>query len=155
MIMACLPDMGANAICYTYAGQNTDTLDVRLAARGAAVLGLEHKILRIGPDFLADFPVWADKTIYATDGNFGITGAHEIYLGRQARDLSPIRLTGIFGGEIFRRVSTFKPINLSSELLQPDMLLSEDALRGPRNLNEHPVTFAAFKEVPWNLFGTV
>lgn len=150
MIMACLPETASNAICYTYAGQDGDILDARLAARVAAACGLEHRVLRLGPDFFADFSTWADQTIYATDGYFGITGTHEVYLSRQARDLSPVRLTGIFGGEIFRSVSMFRPLNLSRELF-PQHENAGELHHG----NEHPVTFAAFKEIPWNRFGTV
>jgi asparagine synthase (glutamine-hydrolysing) len=150
MIMACLPETATNAVCYTYSGPSEDTLDVRLAARVAAACGLQHKVLRIGPDFFKNFLTWAEKTIYATDGNFGITGAHEIYLSRQARDVSSVRLTGIFGGEIFRSVCTFKPTNLSADLIQRDAKACELHYR-----NEHPVSFAAFKEIPWNMFGTV
>lgn len=150
MIMACLPETARTAVCYTYSGENTDILDARLAARVAAACGLEHKLLRIGSDFYRDFSDWVDKTVLATDGYFGITGAHEIYFSRQARELSPMRLTGIFGGEIFRSVSMFRPLNLSSELLR------QEVTAAPLHLeNEHPVTFAAFKEMPWNRFGTV
>ena len=128
MIMAGLPKSKVNAICYTYSGQGRDTLDARLAARVAAGCGLEHKILHVDSDFLENFSAWADQTVFTTDGYFGITGAHEIYLSRQARQLSPVRLTGIFGGEVFRSVSTFKPVNLSAELLKPEMLLLKNAL---------------------------
>ncbi|HTV40883.1 MAG TPA: asparagine synthase-related protein [Candidatus Sulfotelmatobacter sp.] len=155
MIMACLPEAGVDAVCYTYSGQTGDILDAKLAARVAATCGLQHKMLRLGPDFFGDFSRWVDKTIYTTDGYFGITGAHEIYLSRQARQLSPIRLTGIFGGEILRSVSMFKPLHLSPDLLQPEMLPLKDAHERLRKQNEHPVTFAAFKEMPWNRFGTV
>jgi asparagine synthase (glutamine-hydrolysing) len=150
MIMACLPGASLNAICYTYSGQTEDNLDARLAGRVADACGLQHKLLRLGADFITDFPKWADKTIYATDGYFGLTGTHEIYLSQRARDLSPVRLTGIFGGEIFRGVSMFRPLNLSKELIQHNLNAGE-----LRRGNEHPVTFAAFKEMPWNRFGTV
>jgi len=156
MIMACLPETARNPICYTYSGQTTDTLDARLAARVAAACGLEHRVLRIGPDFFSDFPACADKTVYVTDGCFGVSGAHEIYLSGQARRLSPMRLTGVFGGEVMRGVSTFKPIGLSPGLLDPRMLPSVNGtLERLRSSKEHPVTFAAFREIPWNMFGTV
>jgi asparagine synthase (glutamine-hydrolysing) len=150
MIMACLPETAMNAVCYTYSGQEMDTLDAKLAARVAAACGLQHKTLRIGGDFFGGFSAWVDKSIYATDGCFGITGVHEVYLSRKARDLSPVRLTGIFGGEIFRSVSTFKPANLS-----PGFLCQRLNAGQLHHENEHPVTFAAFKEIPWNMFGAV
>jgi len=156
MIMACLPQTARNPVCYTYSGQTADTLDARLASRVAAACGLEHKMLRIGPDFFADFPAWADRTIHATDGCFGISGAHEVYMNAQARRLAPLRLTGVFGGEILRGVSTFKPIALSPELLNPEMLpLVSATVERLRGRNERPVTFAAFLEIPYSIFGSV
>ena len=156
MIMACLPEAARNAVCYTYSGQTTDTLDARLAAQVAANSGLQHEILRLQADFFGDFGTWADKTIYASDGCFGILGAHEIYLSRRARQLSPVRLTGVFGGEILREVSTFKPVGLSPDLIHPELLPSMNAtVERLRGNHGHPVSFAAFGEIPRNMFGTV
>ena len=71
-----------------------ETFDDRLAARVAKACGLEHRLLRIGADFFSDFASHVDRTVYVTDGCFGLTGAHEIYLNRRARQLAPVRLTG-------------------------------------------------------------
>ena len=60
-----------------------------------------------------------DRTVYITDGCLGALGAHEIYLNAQACRLAPVRLTGNFGSEVLRGVSTFKPIGLSHDLLSP------------------------------------
>jgi asparagine synthase (glutamine-hydrolysing) len=156
MIMACLPRARENAVCYTYSGQAADTLDARLAARVAAACGLEHRVLRIRPDFLSNFQAHADRTVYTTDGCFGISGAHEIYMSEQARSLSSVRLTGVFGGEVLRGVSTFKPLGLCRRLFGAEMQsLVKPMAEGLRSTNGNPVTFAAFKEIPWNLFGTV
>src|SRR5262249_31350899 len=96
----------------------------------------------------------ADRTVYITDGCFGILGAHEIYLNAQARRLAPVRLTGNFGSEILRGVSTFKPVGLSQDLLHPEFghSLTGSALSVSR---EHPIPFAASWEIPWKLFGSV
>ncbi len=45
MIMACLPKDGVKAICYTYAGREGETLDVRLGRRVAELCGLRHHVL--------------------------------------------------------------------------------------------------------------
>jgi asparagine synthase (glutamine-hydrolysing) len=130
--------------------------DVRLAAQVAEACNLEHRILRIGPDFFSTFATQADRTVYITDGCFGILGAHEIYLNRQARHWAAVRLTGNYGSEVLRSISTFKPIRLMSELLSPEFRGSVNSCAEimPRS-KEHPVTFAAFKEIPWNLFGNL
>jgi asparagine synthase (glutamine-hydrolysing) len=115
----------------------------------AQACGLEHRILRLGSDFFSKFASHADRTIYATDGCLGILGAHEIYLNRLAREMAPVRLTGVFGGELLRDVSMFKRIELSPGLLNAGL---NQSLQLPY-ADEHPVTFAIAREVPWQRFG--
>jgi len=154
MIMALLPNVSENPVCYTFSGQKQETLDARLAARVAKTCGLEHQILRIGVDFLSEFDSHADRTVCITDGSLGILGAHEIYLNKQARSLAPVRLTGVFGGEILRGVSQFKSRHLSRQLLNPDLAQSLScAEQEPKRNGQHPVTFAAFREIPEKRFG--
>jgi asparagine synthase (glutamine-hydrolysing) len=155
MIMACLPQAQAKPICYTFSGEKRDTLDVRLAVRVAKTCGLEHQILRLGQDFFSDFASHVDRTVYATDGCLGSLGAHEIYFNNQARKLSPVRLTGVFGGEILRGVSMFKPLPVALRLVNSDLgkALTSCAHQWSHN-GEHPITFAAFREIPEKRFAT-
>jgi asparagine synthase (glutamine-hydrolysing) len=133
-----------------------ETLDDVRAAQVASACGLKHQLLRLGPDFFAGFAAHADRTVFLTDGCFGITGAHEIYFSRLARQLAPVRLTGVFGGEILRGVSTFKLARLAPGLLTPEMTPLLDAASNRfGQLNRHPVGFAAFQEVPLNIFGSL
>jgi asparagine synthase (glutamine-hydrolysing) len=154
MVMACLPETETRHPCYTFVGETGLTLDARLAIKIADVKGLKHHVLRIEPDFLRDFGSYLDRTITATDGCAGATASHEIYLNARARELSPIRLTGNFGSEIFRSVSTFKPLGLQRELLSDEFAAAVGS-ETQRAASEkvHPVTFAAFHEIPWNLYG--
>jgi asparagine synthase (glutamine-hydrolysing) len=156
MIMACRAVGQPNPICYTFAGKSGNTLDVRRAAEVAAACGLEHKILRVGDDFLKEFGSYVDRTIASSDGCAGVTGAHEIYFNRMARSLSPIRLTGNFGSEVLRGMSTFKPIGLDKELLADGIQTAVARAGGEIAASgHHPVSFAAFREIPWRLFGTL
>lgn len=156
MIMACLPQTAEKPVCYTFAGVTGETLDVRLAALVAKACELEHKILRIGPDFFSNFASHADRTVYVTDGCFGISGAHEIYMNRQARQFSPVRLTGNYGSEILRAVSNLKPLRLSPRLVNPEFHGRINAItRQMSQGSRHPVTFAAVQDIPWNLFGNL
>jgi len=155
MIMACRPP-NEKLICYTFAGKEGETLDARLAERVAKASGLDHRTLRIGEEFFSNFESLADRTVYATDGCFGILGAHEIYLNAQARRLAPVRLTGVFGGEILRGVSTFKSLGLSPQLINPEFCRDVSPLGAQlTNGAVHPVSFAAFREIPWNIFGNL
>lgn len=155
MIMACRPENARRLVSYTFAGADGATFDARLAARVASQCRVPHHVLRIGREFFARFSSLADRTVYVTDGYFGICGAHEIYLNRLARELAPIRLTGNFGSEILRGVTTFKPLGVSAELLHPDVRsLLANGTPPPRN-DVHSVSFAAFNEIPWRLIGVV
>jgi len=154
MIMACLPRSSGKTICYTFSGETGCTLDDKLAARVASVCGLEHQLLRISADFFSDFSAHVDRTVYTTDGYLGATGAHEIDLNKQARQLALVRLTGNYGSEVLRGVSTFKPLGISASLMNPQFSYAHNFTAEPvANGSTHPVTFAAFREIPWNLYG--
>lgn len=154
MIMAGRPLDATKEVCYTFEGRTGATLDTRLAARVAKACGCDHHILRLGPDFLSDFGANVDRTVYATDGSLGATGAHEIYLNSLARQLAPTRVTGNYGSEILRGVSTFKPLGLSPRLLSPDFATVANSV-AKRFTDNNPITFAAFHEVPVKLFGSL
>ena len=155
MIMACLPDSPVPPRTYTFAGLHGDTLDARIAARVASECGMPHRVLRVGSDFLSNYGDYVERTVYATDACAGATAAHEIYLNSQARQLSAARLTGNFGSEVLRSMSTFKPLGLRPELIADEFRAQFDAARHDRPAHvASPVTFAAFQEIPWNLWGT-
>jgi len=156
LIMACHPHDPRRETSYTFTGPTGRTLDDRVAARVAAACGLEHQLLRLGPDFFADFAAQADRTVFITDGCSGVLGAHEIYFHRQARALAALRLTGNYGSEICRAISTFKTLGLAPELFSPDFLPAIAAAAAQLAAEKkHPDTFAAFHEVPLNLFGNL
>ncbi len=156
MIMACLPPLDPKPVCYTYEGPTGATLDTRLAARVAHASGLSHHVLRLEPDFFSNFDTWVNQTVHASDGCFGVLGAHESYLTEKARQLAPVRLTGVFGSEIFRGASTFKPLRLDLRVFSPAGQRAIAAREAEfSSLAEHPVSFTAFREVPWSLFGSL
>jgi asparagine synthase (glutamine-hydrolysing) len=151
--MACMPKSTTKPVCYTFSGLTEETLDAKIASRVAQVCCLEHNILRIGTDFLSNFGHHVDRTVFLTDGCAGALGAHEIYLNSKARQISSNRLTGNFGSEILRGMSTFKPINLTNILINPGMSqLLSSCIQNISDNDVNPVTFAAFHEIPWNLF---
>jgi asparagine synthase (glutamine-hydrolysing) len=151
MVLACR-DRDTAPVCYTFAGLERDTLDVTLAMQVAAACSSKHYTLRLGPDFFSDFAALSDRTIFITDGTFSAFGAHEIYFNRQARRLAPVRLTGVFGSEVLRGVSTLKKQRIDPCIFSTETRAQvATAEQGGMLLSEHPVTFAAFKEIPWNI----
>jgi asparagine synthase (glutamine-hydrolysing) len=155
LIMAFLPQTDPKPVSYTFSGAEQDVLDARVAARVAQACHIEHHIIRLSNDFFSNFQQLADKTVYVTDGTLGILGAHEIYLNRKARMLSPVRITGVFGGEIMRGVSFFNRSGLASRLLCEDLRGSLCPIELEKEQRKgNPVSFAAFSEIPQRRFGT-
>src|SRR5262249_10238316 len=75
---------------------------------------------------------------------------------RQAKHFAPVRLTGLFGSEILRGISTFKPAPPTRSLLEADFAAVVDTVvRDFQTERVHPVTSAAFRNIPWNLFGSM
>jgi asparagine synthase (glutamine-hydrolysing) len=156
MILAGMPAERIPRVAYTYAGFEGRTLDCRLGAQAAALRGIRHQTLRIDRDFLTHYGDYLDRTVYLTDGGAGVLGSHEIYYSSLARQLAPIRLTGNFGSEVLRGMSTLKPIGLDSALLDGDFTAGVTTAVNEATAHScHPVTQAAFREVPWHLFGTL
>jgi asparagine synthase (glutamine-hydrolysing) len=156
MILACRPESSVKPVCYTFTGKSRHTLDDIIAGRVAAACGFAHELLPLRQDFFTDFAAHADRTVFISDGTFGVTGAHEIYFHRFARPLSTVRLTGNFGSEVFRGVTTFKPIGLTPRLFNAGFAPAVSVAAGQLALHRtHADTFSLFKEIPWNLFGPV
>jgi asparagine synthase (glutamine-hydrolysing) len=157
MIAACLPRDTLPAVAYTYAAEGNDRLlDLKIARSVAAARGIPHQALRIGGDFLAQFARHLDRTVWISDGTAGVLGAHELPLSEQARALAPVRLTGNFGSEVLRSMSTFKRNGPGNDLLDAALASRVDAAVAEQRARAvHPVTHAAFEEVPWHLFGTL
>lgn len=156
MIMAVLPQRAKAPVCYTYASMGRETLDVSIARAISRELGLQHHVLSLDPQFLADFHRHLDHTVRATDGCAGAMGAHELMLSAQARSIAPIRLTGNFGSEVLRGMSTRKRFVLPDGLIEPGMAaLLHSARQAVQDAApaRHPVSRAAFEEIPWHLFG--
>lgn len=154
MIMACGDWSKHHATCYTFDGIDTRTLDSSIGAEVARRCGLEHHVLRLGTDFLAGFDRFVDDTVFITDGTAGAMTAHEIYFNALARRLAPVRVTGNYGSEVLRGMSVFGTLGLSESFLAREFLPRpgrDDELGG----EVHPVTHAAFREIPWMLLGSL
>lgn len=154
MIMAGRPKTEQSPVCYTFSGRQGKTLDDRLAGQVAQVSGLEHALLRLDSDFFSNFESQADRTVYLSDGCFGVTGAHEIYLNKKARERAPVRLTGNYGSEVLRGTSTLKRLGLAPGLLNSNFAPTIPVETG-LNDAKNPITFAAFTEIPSSLFGSL
>ena len=157
MIMAWQKAEPASLPCYTFGGMLRDCQDVTVARRVARVCEQPHQVIRVEHDFLSQFPYYAERAVYLTDGCVDVGRAPDLYLNGRAREIAPVRMTGLLGGEVLRRVRAFKPEEPLPGLFAPEFLCQ---IRQTREtyaglLHEHPVSFAVFKQAPWHHYGAM
>jgi asparagine synthase (glutamine-hydrolysing) len=137
--------------CYTFGGPYRECADVRLARRATAICHQPHQVLSVGREFLSDFAALAEKDIYVSDGAMDVSGSIDVYVQMLARNIAPIRLSGVNGGEILRGLIAFKPQPLCPQLYSSEMVrhsvVAAETYR--RELVGHKLSFIAFKQAPW------
>ena len=157
MILASYNTISRSLPCYTFGGMDGDIYDIKIARRIAKICDQDYNVLRLQKDFFNTFEGFAVKTILVTDGAVDISVSHEIYLNSLARQVAPIRMTGNYGGEVLRGVSTFKSLHFPIKTFDRDFY--KFIIKGKAKLNEikknRNVSFVLFKEIPWRHFGTL
>lgn len=138
--------------CYTFGGMFRDCNDVKIARRVAKICGQPHEVIPVGREFLSQFPSLAERTVYLTDGAMDVSGSVDLFVNRKAREIGSVRLTGNYGGEIFRSVVAFKPMPLWQELFAPSFqkLFRGAAETYSNELTGRTLSLVAFKQVPWH-----
>jgi asparagine synthase (glutamine-hydrolysing) len=154
MILACAPRPPGSLTCYTFGGPYRDCADVTVSRKVARLCGQPHQTVELGDEFLVDFPEHLEKSVYITDGTLDPTGAADLYVNRFARRIAPVRVTGLNGGEILRRLVMFRAWYPRDGLLTPDFLSQVAAAERTYQveLQGHPLSFIAFKQSPWHLY---
>lgn len=92
---------------YTYGPRQTS--DVREASYVARRLGLRHRVVTLGPDFLTDLPDLMVRNVCLSGGLLGVNRATlpPIYSALASGwERPPIFVSGIFGGALFRGHTT-------------------------------------------------
>jgi asparagine synthase (glutamine-hydrolysing) len=140
--------------CYTFRGMYNDCQDAIVARRVAAIWRQPHHEIMVGRDFLSQFPHFAERTVYASDGCAAVDRAAVLYANQRAAQVAQVRITGNYGSEVLRRMIAFKPkmrAPVFDDALDPFFATAEATYRDA--LQCHPMTFIAFKQVPWHHFG--
>jgi asparagine synthase (glutamine-hydrolysing) len=148
------PDPGSLP-CYTFGSMFRENQDVRVARQVADICQQPYQVITAGAEFLARFPHYAERAVYVTDGCAEVGRAPDLYLNEKAREIAPVRMTGNYGGEVLRQVRTFKPMEPLPGLFRPEFLatIKQAGETYARLLRGHPVSFAVFKQGPWNHYG--
>jgi asparagine synthase (glutamine-hydrolysing) len=138
--------------CYSFGSMYNNCYDVSIAREVAKLCHQSHQVLEVGRKFLTEFPSLAEKTVYITDGGLDVSGSADLYVNRLAREIAPIRLTGNYGSEILRGARHLKAMPPCKGLFEPgferEINLAADTLS--KTWQGHPVSLAAFKQVPWH-----
>jgi len=140
---------------YSFGSELRDSHDVRTARMVARHRGHPYQVIRVGREFLSDFPSYATRAVYLSDGGVGVDRAPDVYVSEQARAIAPVRMTGNYGGEILRRVRAFKPVPPRGRLFSGDVtrLTETAAATYAAALACHWLTFAISRQVPWHHSG--
>ena len=141
--------------CYTFGGKYRDCFDVIVARKIADAVGKAHQVIRVDERFLSNFPALAEKTVFVTDGCMDVTGSPDLYVNKLARDIAPVRITGNYGSEVFRNVSSFKPRTLSDLIFDHDFNKHVKAARRifDNEASGNRLSFLLFKQIPWYQHG--
>lgn len=137
--------------CYTFGGMFRDCEDVRVARRVARACKQPHQVITAGVEFLRRFAVYAERTVYLTDGCVDVSLCPDLYIHENARRIAKIRMTGNYGGEVLRRVRAFKPVEPPPGVFSPELLgpLQQAEDTYSRLVRGHPLSCAVFQQAPW------
>ncbi len=152
IIMAHAPGPAGTVPCYTFGSMYRDGFDVKVARKVAMACKQRHSTIRIGKQFLEEFPYLAKKAAYISDGYLDVaSGAAELFVNRKAREIAPIRMTGSHGSEVLRSVRGFRyklvNSNLFDDELKVHMVRASEIFN--RNTNGHRLSVAIFTEAPF------
>jgi asparagine synthase (glutamine-hydrolysing) len=157
VILACHPPAPGSLPSYTFGSTFRESRDVRLGRQIAKLCQQPHQVIKVGQEFLAGFPKFAERTISITEGGVDVNRASDLYVSGKARTIAPAKIVGTYGSEIVRHMAMFKPAKLPAGLFASDFLPhvrdAETTYAGLRQ--QHPVTFAAFRQSPWYHHGVL
>jgi len=142
--------------CYTFGSIYRDCNDVKVARKVAEVCEQTHQVVSLGDGFLSEFPKYAEKTIYITDGCLDTSGSPEVYVNGLAREIAPVRITGNQGSEVFRNMRWMKAFYPYKNLYSQELVEQFNyAIETYKKISSgHPLTFTLFKDSPWHEYRT-
>jgi asparagine synthase (glutamine-hydrolysing) len=154
MIMASLDAPAGSVPCYTFGSMYRTTGDVAVGQQVAARCGQPHRVLELGRGFLGSAREHLERSVYVSDGYLGLSGAAELYINRQAREMAPARMTGNWGGELMRGVRAFKYVMPKGCFITPGLAkqMSESAGAFSTTIR-NPLSATLFQQLPFQGYG--
>ena len=151
VILATCPPAPGALPSYTFGSKFRDTYDVRIGRNVAKLCQQPHQIIELGDEFLSRFATYAERTVSITEGTVDLFRAADLYASEKVRAITPAKIVGTYGSEIVRHAVMFKPVAPPDGLFVSDFLPYVQAAGGTYAAlrQQHPVTFAAFRQSPW------
>jgi asparagine synthase (glutamine-hydrolysing) len=155
MILAWWKARSGSLPSYTFGGTYRDSQDILIARKVADFCGLPHQVIRVGPEFLSRFAQYAERTVYVTDGCADVSRSPILYTHEQVAKIAPVKMTGNYGSEVLRHMVAFKPSAPNPGLFHPELQphIREAWKTYDTLVQGHPVSFIAFRQVPWHHWG--
>ncbi len=142
--------------CYTWGSTYRDHEDVKLARRVAKIYDQPYQVITAGPEFLAQFAHYAERSIFLTDACVDLSRSPDLYVQEKVREIAPVRMVGTYGSEILLQAVMFKAAAPSAGLFEP---IQEQIGAGIKTYNAarrvHPISFVAFRQSPWHHYGVL
>jgi asparagine synthase (glutamine-hydrolysing) len=141
--------------CYTYGGMFRECQDVRVARQVAKVCNQPHQVIPVGGEFLCSFAHYAERSIYLSDGSIDLLRSPDLYVSERAREIAPVRMTGLYGDEVLRHMRAFKPMDPTPGIFSPEFMPCVRQARSTYTslLSVHPLSFSVFRQAPWHHYG--
>src|SRR5207245_4439297 len=132
-------------------GKYRDCADVKIARRTAKICQQPHQTIVVGLEFLSQFPDFAERAVYISDGTMDVTGSIDLYVQRLARRIAPVRVSGVYGGEILRRLVAFGPGPPQQGVFDRGLECSfrDVAATYASERQGHTLSFTSFKQAAW------
>ncbi len=141
--------------CYTFAGAQRESRDVRIARRIARECRQTHQVIPLGQEFLDRFPYHAERTVYLAEGLASVMRCFGLYVNRKAREIAPVRMTGNYGDEMIRHWVVFHPSPPPHGVFSRDFLHEVEAAGQTytRTMGQLRPEQAAMRQISWFFHG--
>lgn len=154
LIMACAAIPPGKLPCYSHRGIFRECADASVARRVASVCGQSHRVINVDGEFLGQFPTLASQTVRFTDGMMDVIGTAGLYANRVAKkEITGVRITGNYGGEVLRSMVFLKDSKLKLKFCSAGLL--DKVKEGKATLQSEvtggrALSVIAFKQLPWH-----
>lgn len=141
--------------CYTFGGGYRECRDVQIARRIARECAQPYQVIPVAQEFLSNFPRYAERAVFLTDGTANVLHSPGLYANGKAREIAPVRMTGNFGDEMMRHWVVFRPRLPADGVFSADFRqkVMETGATYARSVGEMKPELGAVRQISWFFHG--